>query len=248
MHFLYLDASGDPGWCPPVGRSATKWYVLLGLSFEESVWEKAHQKTKEIVNAHLPFPLANLRELRYSSLLAGAPPYDQMTPLQRKNLADDLFALILDLKPVLFAAAIQKEKHRAQYGVNALSPSVWALQLIAPRFHKYLLRIDARGIFIMDAEETKKDAKLKELIQTAREHGIVLKSSFRPFLGNTKLPRIIESVLFEDSRESPGLQLADFCSHAVWKHFERGKSYRFNQIYPLFDSHGGVVYGLKTWP
>jgi len=248
MHFLYLDASGDPGWCPPVGKSSTKWYVLLGLSLEESVWEKAHQKTKEIVNAHLPILLTNLRELKYSSLLAGAPPYDQMTPLQRRNMGDDLFALILDLKPVLFAAAIQKEKHRALYGANALSPSTWALQLIAPRFHKYLLRIDARGIFIMDAEETKKNGKLKELIQTAREHGIVLKSSFHPFFTDTKLPRIIESVLFEDSRESPGLQLADFCCHAVWKNFERSMSQRFNQIYPLFDNHNGVVYGLKVWP
>jgi hypothetical protein len=169
-----------------------------------------------------------------------------MTPLQRKELADEVFELVLRLKPVLFAAAIQKAKHHARYFQNAISPDIWALQLIAPRFHKFLERINARGIFVMDEEETKKDTRLKKLIQGAREQGIVLSSALP--LTNTKLPRLIESVFFTTSQECSCLQLADFCGHAVWKHKERGLSYRFKQIHSLFDEHNGITYGLKEWP
>jgi hypothetical protein len=190
----------------------------------------------------------DFRELRLSTILAGAHPFDVITKGQRRALVDDIFKLIVSLKPVLFYAAINKMKHRAMYGVKAYSPHVWAFQLICPRFHKYLERVDGLGIFVMDPEETKHDAKLKELIQNAKQHGIVLKSSFNPFLSNTQLPRIIESVLFVQSQDSPGIQLADFCSHAIWKYYERDMKLRYNQIKGLLDNADGVVYGSKSWP
>ncbi len=246
MHLLYLDASGDSVWPPPYGPSPNRWYVLLGLSLEENAWIQAHEKTTSLLRKFLPS--VTPRELKYSALIAGAPPYEKLSRLQRKELADAVFGLILELKPVLFAAAIDKLSHKRQYGGNAYSPHVWALQLIAPRFHKYLDRIKALGIFVMDAEERKRDTMLKELIQDAREQGIVLKTPYRPLLTNTNLPRIIESVLFAKSDDSPGLQLADFAGHAVWRHFERKQSDRYNQIYRLFDENMGEVYGLRVWP
>lgn len=246
LHFLYLDASGDSGWCPPHGKSATKWYVLLGLALEESVWITTHEKVKALVGKYLPGVPFNARELRYSQLIAGAPPYDKLSGREKKALSDEVFELLIELKPALFAAAIDKTAHKSRYGYYAIAPNVWALQLIAPRFHKYLVRNDARGIFVMDAEERRKDAKLKELIQNAREQGVVLTST-NPLLTNTKLPRIVESVIFVNSDESPAIQLADFASHAIWRHYERKQSDRFNQIRKLFDADLGVEYGLKVW-
>ncbi len=248
MHLLYLDASGDSGWPPPYGKSRTNWYVLSALSLEESLWKKADEGVRDVLTNHGLQWLTNFRELRLSTILAGATPYDKMGRTQRSKLIDDVFNLVLSLKPVLFYSAIDKAKHKSQYLDIALSPHVWALQLICPRFHKYLLRVDGYGILVMDPEETRKDAKLKELIKNAKQQGIVLKSSFNPFLSDTQLPRLIESVLFVDSHDSPGIQLADFCSHAIWKYYERGMRYRYNQISKLLDSHGGNVYGSIVWP
>jgi len=214
---------------------------------DESAWIVAHDKVRSLLAKYLPGVPVFARELRYSQLISGSPPYDKLSGNERKALADEAFQLILELKPVLFAAAIDKVAHKAEWGYNAIAPNVWALQLIAPRFRKYLVRIDARGIFVMDAEERRKDAKLKELIQNARQQGIVLTSSYNPLLTNTNLPRLIETVIFVNSDESPGIQLADFAGHAVWRHFERNQSDRFNQIRPLFDRLGGVEYGLKIW-
>lgn len=248
MHLLYLDASGDPGWCPPHGRSRTKWYVLAGLSLEEKLWKQADQNITDVLAKHGLQWLTDFRELRLSTILAGAHPYETLDIARRRALVNDIFTLVVNLKPVLFYSAIDKVKHRTQYGVRAFSPHVWAFQLICPRFHKYLERIDGRGIFVMDPEETKHDAKLKELIKNARQQGIVLTSSFNPYLSNTQLPRIIESVLFVQSQDSPGIQLADFCSHAIWKHYERSMSLRYKQIAGLLDTFSGTVYGSKVWP
>jgi hypothetical protein len=106
LYLLYLDASGDPGWPPPDGKSRTSWYVLAGLCLEESKWNPARAHATEIVERYFPPPTPPPRELRYSSLRAGARPYDSLTPANRVRLADDVFDAIRQLNPVLFAIAI----------------------------------------------------------------------------------------------------------------------------------------------
>jgi len=135
-----------------------------------------------------------------------------------------------------------------KYGNNAHWPKRLALRFIAPRFQKFLERVDGYGIFVMDEEERKSDRKLKDLVKRAREEGIMLHDTFDPFRTDTLLKRIVESVLFVPSEDSPGIPLADFCSHSIWLHFERGLDKRFNQIKHLFDNDKGKIYGLKVWP
>jgi len=247
MHLLYLDASGDPGWPPPYGRSNNKWYVLAGICLEEKTWDPVNEEFKQLVEKYFPDPSTKPGELKYSELHSGVPPYDQLSESERKQLADDIFELIIRWNPVLFATAINKKKHKERYGESAFSPVICSLRLIAPRFEKYLERIDGKGILVMDAEQSRREKKMRRLISEGRKYGIVLKSISNPFLTNTRLPRIVEGIMFVYSEDSPGIQLADFCSHATWLHFEKSKSDRFNQIEHLFDSHQGKIYGLKVW-
>ncbi len=250
MHLMYLDASGDPGWPPPAGRSATKYYVLGGLVLEEERWAVADSESKMLIAKYFPFGSPSPRELRYASLIAGAEPFNRLSRPDRKKLADDTFQLIKGLDPTLFAIAIDKLAHWNKYD-RPYNPKTWAMQLMAPRFEKFLARKDSRGMFIMDEEEAKRDAKLRQLITDARELGIVLQSAINPdpLRTDTKLPRVVESIFFARSEHTIGLQLVDFCAHAVWRHFERNQSNRFHEIEPLLDkdSQGNVV-GLKKWP
>jgi len=232
-----LDASGDPGWPQPHGKSSTEWYVLGGLSFEEQLWDQANASVEQVLSRYFPSQRLG-KELRYTRLHAGAPPYDQLTQAQRKQLADDVFNLVLNLKPVLFAVAINKSQHKNRYADRTILPDVLALRFIAPRFHKYLERIKGRGIFVMDEEERQREKRMRQLIAESKEYGIMLKSPLRPFLIDTRLPRIVEGIMFVSSKDSPAMQLADFCTHSVWLHFEEGKTSRFK----------GETYGLKTWP
>ncbi len=248
MRLLYLDASGDPGWYPPDGRSPFQWYVIGGLVLEEGSWKGANDATTSLLGKYFGRTLPSARELRRTTLIAAAPPYDRLTPTKRWQLDGDVFALIKSLNPVLFAAAVDKVAHRAKYA-HAIAPHIWGLQLVAPRFHKFLGRVDDHGMMVMDQEEARKDRKMMKLISDAKSRGIILQSGIAPdpFRTNSRLSRLVENVMFLRSEDSPLVQLADFCSHAIWSHFERGVSTRFNEIYPLFDKVGSNVYGLKVW-
>lgn len=249
MYFLYLDESGDPGWPSPYGRSLTTWFVLAGLALEDQQWKSINEEYTKIVRKHFG-PAYSSLDLKYSALTTNhpVPPYDGMSGLQKLQLADEIFNLIISAKPVLFAIAINKLEHKRKYGRAAHWPKLLAFRFMTPRFHKFLDRIDSYGIFVMDEEERKSDKKLKALVGQAREIGVVLQTPFDPFRTNTHLKRIVESVLFVPSEDSPGIPLTDFCGHSIWIHFERGLDKRFNQIKHLFDGDKGVTYGLKIWP
>lgn len=246
MILLYLDESGDPGWPKPFGKSPFTWFVLAGMSLEDNQWKDVNEEYIKIIKKHFGSSFGNF-DMKYSALTAGVPPYDKLSGIQRLNLADDIFNLILDTEPVLFAIVINKLAHKRYYGRKAHWPKQLALRFIAPRFHKYLERIKEYGIFVMDEEERKSDKHLKEMIQRARERGIILQSFLDPFRTNTRLPWLIESILFVPSEDSPRIPLADFCSHSVWLKYERGYHKRFDQIKHLFDNDSGNVYGLKEW-
>ena len=250
MQLLYLDASGDPGWPPPAGRSRTRWYVLAGLSLDDEKWNLAHRRADAILDEYFGSRDLLCRELRYSSLISGKHPYDRLGETERKHLADATFDLLTEIDPVLFAAAIDKGAYREEHGETAISPKIWALRLVAPEFDAYLSRKGATGMMIMDAEETRKDRELKQLIKEARKRGITLPVAIagNPPLTRTKLPNLIESVIFVDSEDSRLIQLVDFCAHAIWSHYEKGKSSRYLQIQRYFDHADGTARGLRVWP
>jgi len=246
VYLLYLDASGDPGWPPPEGTSRRKWYVLSGICLGEEKWGAAREAAQQLVRKYFFDPTPPPRELRYSSLIGAYPPYNKLASEARKALADSVFGLVKEFDPVLFGVAINKGAHRAKYGEKAFPPHVWALQLLLPRFHKFLDRVQGYGAIMLDTEGPQKDNLLKEMVERGRRNGVVAPS--RLPLTNTTLPRLVENPLFLKSHESYLIQLADFCSHAIWTHVEYGRSNRFHEIEPLFDHVGGVVYGFKIWP
>jgi hypothetical protein len=249
VYLLYLDASGDPGWPRPDGKSSNKWYVLAGLCLDESRWSSARNVARKLVEKYFSSPLPPSRELRYSALLAGAPPYDRLSPTDRERLTDEVFATLTALDPVLFGIAIDKAGHRQKYRERAIPPDSWAMQLLCPRFHKFLERKDGLGVLMMDAEERRKEGRLWKTVERGREEGIVIRAGPLAYpRTNTKLERLVENVLFLRSDSSDLIQIADCCSGAIWRNFELSESSRFTQIKPLFDHVGDTMYGLKTWP
>jgi Protein of unknown function (DUF3800) len=249
MYLLYLDASGDPGWIPPDGRSPTRWYVLAGLCLEESKWGTAKATAAHLAEKYFRLPLPRPRELRYSSLRGGVKPYDKLDSAARVELMDDVFAALTGLGPVLFGVAVDKGAHRAAYGSGAFDPDSWSLRLLLPRFHKFLERQNTFGAIMMDSEERRKEGRLWKTVEAGREDGIVLPATApSPYARtSTKLERLVENVLFLRSESSYMIQFADFCAGAIWTHFERGDSDRFKQLVPLFDHVGPTNYGLKVW-
>jgi hypothetical protein len=249
---LYLDASGDPGWPPPFGKSQIKFYVMAGLALTPEQDHKAHIETDRILNKYIPSArwasLADKYELHYHSLIRGKGIYSKLQRLELKAMADEVFDFLLDLKPVLFATVVDKVKQKLKYGPGAYKPRRLAVRATIHRFCMFLDREKGVGSVIMDEEDYRKDKEIQEMVHRFRTFGITIRGIRYQPLKESWLERVLNAINFTPSEMSPGIQLADFCSRSTWQHFERGKSNRFNQLSPLWDREQNRVYEPSVVP
>ncbi len=59
-----------------------------------------------------------------------------------------------------------------------------------------------------------------------------------------KFPNFCESIIFVDSDDFSGVQLADFCAGAIHKKYEREDNEFFNVLLPAIVSKNDNIYGL----
>lgn len=250
---LYLDSSGDPGWPPPFGKSKLTWYVLAGLALSPEADHQAHIEVDKILEKYVPY---NERkkwppkdyEIHYHDIIRGKKIFSHLQHPERKALSDEIFALLLKLKPTLFATAIEKTKHKQKYGLHADNPRSLALRATVHRYSMYLNRHSLLGSVVLDEEEYRKDKELQKMTHEFRRYGIILRGwNYQPRYED-KLDRVLNTITFAPSEMSPGIQLADVCSRATWTHFESGKSNRFNQIAPLWNRDQNRVYEPSVIP
>ncbi len=236
---LYLDESGDRGRRPPQDNSTTKDLVIGGTALDPGADNRAQQLVEDLVRRYLGSPPAGRSyELRFSSLLSRRGVYRQLTRQQAESMTDEVIGLLLDLKPILFASVVDKERHQARYGVNAVDPKRLALRGIVHRFNLTLERIDAYGAVVMDEEEYRKDADLRAMIHRARTLGLSMRGMLYDPQYASKPSRINGPITFSPSEMSSGIQLADVCASIVWKKYEKRRDDLFNQVEPLFDRTG----------
>ena len=247
---LYLDTTGDPGWTPPYGRSQTRWYVVAGLALSPESDLQAYHETDRIIKKYIPRIEWNSPkfELCYHHLIRGKGVYSTITHPSRLAMANEVFAMILKLQPILFATAIDKLGMKQRYGVNAFDPKLLGIRATIHRFSMFLKRQKEVGGVTMDAEEYRKDRLIQEMVRTFKKTGIIIRGyTYQPRYVE-KIDRILNTINFTASNMSAGIQLADFCSRTTWQHYERSKSSRFKQLSPLWDKSNNTVYEPSVFP
>lgn len=229
---LYLDSTGDSGWTPPYGKSQIQFYVVAGLAIAPESNLKAYQETDRILKKYIPKTEWHSPrfELCYHHLLRGKDIYSTLTHPERLAMANEVFDLLLNLKPVLFATVVNKLTLKHRYGTNAYDPKLLGIRATIHRFAMFLKRENAVGTITMDAEEYRKDRLIQEMVRTFKKNGIIIRGfTYQPRYME-KILRVLDTISFTDSNMSAGIQLADFCARTTWQHFERNKSRRFKQL------------------
>ncbi len=249
---LYLDACGDPGWCPPNGKSPIKHYVIGGLALTAASNLVANGEVERILNKYIPFSWSvskYKRELCYHHLIRGKGLYESLDHPQRLAMANEVFDLFLQLKPVLFSTVVDKERMKARYGVNAHDPKIYAIQATIHRFAMFLKRqTNGVGSVVMDSEEYRKDHLLQEMIRQFKSTGIIIRGwNYQP-VHEEHLERILNTIAFSDSDLSSGIQLADVVCRTVWQNYESAKNQRFTQLAPLWNRDTYRIYEPSLVP
>ncbi len=241
---LYLDSTGDPGWCPPFGKSLVNYYIVAGLAISPESNLSAYKETNRILEKYIPQTewTSPEFELCYHHLIRGKGIYATLSDSQRLSLADEVFNLILRLEPILFASVIDKKKMKQRYGNSAYDPKLLGIRSIIHRFAMSLKRLNGVGSVVMDSEEYRKDQLIREMVQRFKKDGIIIRGyTYQPKYIE-KIVEIIDTITFTDSNMSAGIQLADLFLGATWQHYERSLSRRFNQVSPLWDRKGTIIY------
>lgn len=250
---LYIDPTGDSGWFPPFGKSRTRWYVVAGLVLTPDTDFKARQGTETILKKYISDSMRNqypdkYYEIHYRDIIGGNNIYSQLSHEQRKDLSDEVFDLLTNIHPVLFATAIDKLQLKYKYGGRAYHPRQLGLRATIHRYSMYLDREGLVGSVIIDEEEYRKDVELRTMIHNFRRYGITLRGwNYQPAKEN-RLERVLNTVGFTPSEMSSGIQLVDVCSRATWAHFALEKSRRFDQLSAFWDRHESRTYEPVVFP
>jgi hypothetical protein len=240
MHILYIDEAGDGGTAP----GSTQHLVLSGVAMHEAQWRQITGQVDQLQMTHFP-QAGNTLELHASPLRGGHGDFRGIPKAKRKQVLNDMYRLISNssrgLK--LFAAVIHKNEFVKHYH-GQVDPYGGAFEGLCTMFNFFLRRLQKRydraerGIVVFDESRPSLSKQLRLLQAKFQASGTRW----------TSIGQVIETPFFFDSRTSRLMQIADFCSHAVFRWYENNDDSYLKFIHHKFDHDGLKVHGLKCYP
>lgn len=173
-------------------------------------------------------------EIHCSAIRAGKGEFSKIPKVQRLQMIQDaglLCARFLPSELRAFSVIIDKAYWRANNpGAGKNDLYLYAFEDLTSRFDLFLRRRYAngspsKGMVIIDPSKSTLSNALKQSYAEFRLNGNRW----------DRIRNLIETLLFLPSHESPGVQLADIVSYAVWRHAEIGDSSLALQCKDVFD-------------
>jgi hypothetical protein len=239
MHILYVDEAGDGGTV----AGSSKHLVLAGAAMHEAKWRKLTSSMDGAQLLHFPQAGSTL-ELHASPLRGGRRDFRGISKKQRFAAMNDIYGRIGAARGLtLFAAIVDKNAFLTQYH-GRVDPYAGAFEGLCTMFNYFLRRLQRRysrperGIVVLDESSPSLSNQLRVLLAQFQASGTRWDT----------LSQIIETPFFFDSKTSRIMQIADFCSYAVFRWYEAGDSSYISRIHHKFDCEAHKLHGLKCYP
>ncbi len=211
MYLCYVDESGDPGLAGGGSR-----HLLLGAAvLFVGKWSSTQVELHQLLARY--FPTGNCPpEIHCADLRGGKRLYRSLTAEQRTAMLGDFIAIatsMLESELRYFTVVYDKAWWSAR------NPQLDGSALYIEAFEDLVSRVDlflrrryaygapAKAIVIADPHSPALSRALKKALVGFQQEGTRW----------SQLNNIVEAVMFLSSAESPGLQLADLCSFALWR-------------------------------
>ena len=222
MYLIYLDESGNPnGW------TNQDHFVIGGVAVHEGQVQRLSDRLDAVQSEFFPNIYVPLNFHAVDIRSGNGRRFRRMVRDVREDLLEAVYDAILDIPypgVVPFATAIH------------ISAVVSAEQALRDTFEDVLRRVNAflaqsdradpqYGLLVIDRSqftESRYPALLSEIRRTAPE----------------RVDRIVDVPYFSQSSDTRLLQAADFCAHAVFRHYERGDGHFLDRIMPRSNSDG----------
>jgi len=222
MYLLYLDESGDPnGW------DTQNNFVLGGVAVHEGQIYGLAKQLDDIQTSFFPgisVPII----FHATDIAAGKNKFRLLSPEDRGRLLDAIYQIIARAgfpNLIAFATAIDISC------VNSPDQVIHdTFQDVCQRFNTFLMRQykhghPDKGLLIIDRAHQE---RYRQLITDFRRSGTQF-----GYVHN-----IVDIPYFASRHDTRMLQIADFCTHAVFRRYEKSDPEYFSKILVCFDKRG----------
>jgi hypothetical protein len=228
MYLLYVDESGDPN------NPKDNHFVLGGVAvFERQIYHLS-EALNQLQQQFFP-TITEPIEFHASDIYRrNSAPWHSLPKDKCQEIVQSVYRVISEsheVGVVLFSVVIDR-------GFQNVGDLVGrAFEELCNRFDLYLTRLhkegnEQRGLMILD--NSRYEDRLKQLLVTYRATGTRFGTVYN-------LP---ECPVFTASHTTRMLQLADFCSWAVFRRYERGDTSNLDKIISKFDTTDSIIHGL----
>jgi hypothetical protein len=180
---------------------------------------------------------ARAREARGRFPATAASQWLNVDGSVRLAVLRDVYAAITSYQPVdarfpirVFGAVVDRS-HKRYGATNQAEP--YAYDHALHRFAEMLVRmsddtgVTERGLVLHDRRDSVDNRGAERRIQQA---------AAKALRGGTKLDRLIQVPVFTDSHASRLVQVADFVSYALWRHYQTPADETYSRsVWPLVD-------------
>lgn len=146
-------------------------------------------------------------EVHAVDLFQGHQDFEGVPEARRLALADAMIGVIEAHSLDLLHARVDKQAHARKYKYPD-PPEELAFMMMAELFEKYLGRAEGERTGMFIADYCGKGPRLKANLVRYQEGGT-------PYYYGMKIERIIDTVHFVDSSDSPCIQLSDLCTYLL---------------------------------
>jgi hypothetical protein len=213
VYSLYIDESGDPAdyidrQTGNVIAGSSKHFTLAGIIVNELDAIHFKNDMKSIISKYFKsIQLPINFKLHYHPLRQEKYPYNILSGTDRKNLADDVFNVVINRECHLLSVTINLERHCLTYA-TPIHPRHYSLLLILERFEYFLRDKNSYGNAIYEQVEPRIQKKMQSAYR-------ILPSLFK-IANPTNFVKLNPKVKFSTPITEPILQFSDFIAYAIW--------------------------------
>lgn len=242
MQMLFIDESGTP---PSLERQdrGSRYFVIAGVVVPEDQW---HKLRDQLMGMKIRRKLRGEIKWRHFAPQNEdkTNPMRECSAEERGEVRDEILSMIANNKALRIIACVTSVAAAYETGFISGPEDIYhgTYKPVSERFQYHLQETNSLGIIISDHRGGQDDKRLR------LHHQKLLHSSaeFTSNYGN-----LVESLFFQPSNLSVGIQLADMVAGSVWRAHEKDDARFLDRLTPAFrQSRSGRIegYGLVKFP
>lgn len=243
MYIVFLDESGQPGGFDKEKNklldNVSKYFTLGGFMIEADDILQIERQMRDI---KIKYNLNPSHEIKWHTTYSKIG----LTFEQYKNMKLEIIKIISEYKASVIGIVVDKEEcyKNKDYINDANDLYAVALHLLMERYsmeikHKHSSEKETMKpvMMIADSRQSMNSKKLDKELQIAYLRARNMGTHFNKF------PNFCEGIIFVDSDNFTGVQLADFCAGAIHRKYEQKDDTFFNELIPAIASKKDNIYG-----